>query len=237
MITFNNLSVGFNHKTVLSGLTGELRKGDLIALMGINGVGKSCFLKTITGLNPLIKGELALDESPYSTYSELDLAKKISVVLTDRVQVDYLRVFELIMLGRSPYTNFWGEVSPEDMRAVNDIIKMLNIESITERFFSDLSDGQKQRALLARALVQSPDYLFLDEPTTYLDIPSKIELMKILRSVSQDKCVGVLFSTHDLSLVENVVDQIWLVDSEGVLHKKSPEEMNRSGLLAKNFNL
>ncbi|AUN96799.1 ABC transporter ATP-binding protein [Bacteriovorax stolpii] len=237
MITFNKLSVGFNHKTVLAELTGELRKGDLIALMGINGVGKSCFLKTITGLNPLIKGELSLDEKPYSTYSELDLAKKISVVLTDRVQVDYLRVSELIMLGRSPYTNFWGEVAAEDKTAVNDIIKMLNIESITESFFSDLSDGQKQRALLARALVQSPDYLFLDEPTTYLDIPSKIELMKILRSVSQDKCVGVLFSTHDLSLVENVVDQIWLIDSQGVLHKKSPEEMNRSGLLAKNFNL
>ena len=237
MIEFRNLSVGFSDKSVLSHLNGELRKGDLIALMGINGAGKSCFLKTITGLNPKIEGELKLDELSYKEYSEVEMAKKISVVLTDKVQVDFLRVYELVSLGRSPYTNFWGEILPEDQEAVNETIKMLNLESIKERFFSDLSDGQKQRVLLARALVQSPDYLFLDEPTTYLDIPSKIELMKILRSISTDKCIGVLFSTHDLSLVEGVVDQIWLIDSEGVLHKKGPEEMKHSGLLVKNFNL
>ncbi len=237
MIVFKDLAVGFNHKSVLSGLHGEVKKGDLIALMGINGVGKSCFLKTITGLNPLIKGELSLNGKVYSSYSERELAQKISVVLTEKVQVDYLSVIELITLGRSPYTNFWGEVAAEDQKAINDIIQMLNLSSIKEKFFTDLSDGQKQRALLARALVQSPDYLFLDEPTTYLDIPSKIDLMKILKFVSSEKQVGILFSTHDLSLIENVVDQIWLVDKEGALHKKSPEEMNRSGLLAKNFNL
>lgn len=237
MIQFNNLTVGFNHKKILSHLQGEVRKGDLIALMGINGAGKSCFLKTITGLNPMISGELFLDEKAYSEYSEIEIAKKISVVLTDKVQVDYLGVRELVTLGRSPHTNFWGEISLEDHKAIDEVMVMLNLEKIQDRFFSDLSDGQKQRVLLARALVQSPDYLFLDEPTTYLDIPSKIELMKILRAVSTERCVGVFFSTHDLNLVEKVVDQIWLIDSEGVLHKKSPEEMNRSGLLVKNFNL
>ena len=237
MIEFKNLSVGFNQKAILKNLSGEIREGQLIALMGINGVGKSCFLKTITKLNPAIDGQLKIDGKSFDLYTNLDISKIISVVLTDKIQADFLNVRELISLGRSPHTNFWGEFSKEDNQKINVIIQSLNIQSLENKYFSDLSDGQKQKVLLGRALVQGPRFLFLDEPTTYLDIPSKVELMKVLRVISRDQKVGVFFSTHDLSLVENIVDQIWLFDSEGLLHKKSPEDMKASGLLEKNFNI
>lgn len=237
MIEFKNLSVGFHHQTVLSNLNGEIAEGKLIALMGINGVGKSCFLKTMTTINPPLSGEFKIDNVDIKDISSLEMAKIMAVVLTDKIQADFLRVEELIRLGRSPHTNFWGGLSENDNQTLDDVIKLLKIESIYDRYFSDLSDGQKQKVLLARALVQGPRYLFLDEPTTYLDIPSKIELMKILKIVSHEKKMGVFFSTHDLNLVEDTVDEIWLIDSEGVLHKKSPVDMHLSGLLQKNFNI
>ena len=237
MIEFKNLTVGFNHASVLSYLNGTIEEGKLIALMGINGVGKSCFLKTMTMVNPPLSGDFTIDKKNVSEFSQQDIAKIMAVVLTDKVDADFLRVEELIRLGRSPHTNFWGNLSQNDIKAIDDIVRLLNINSISERYYRDLSDGQKQKVLLARALVQSPRFLFLDEPTTYLDIPSKIELMKILKIVAHEKKVGVFFSTHDLNLVENTVDEIWLIDNDGVLHKKGPVEMHLSGLLQKNFNL
>jgi len=237
MIEFKNLSVGFNNKTILSNLNGEIEEGKLIALMGINGVGKSCFLKTMTTINPPISGEFKIDGKDISDFSNLEMAKIMAVVLTDKIQADFLKVEELIRLGRSPHTNFWGGLSENDNQTLDDVVKLLKIESIYDRYFSDLSDGQKQKVLLARALVQGPRYLFLDEPTTYLDIPSKIELMKILKIISHEKKMGVFFSTHDLNLIEDTVDEIWLIDDEGVLHKKGPVDMHLSGLLQKNFNI
>ncbi len=237
MIEFKNLSVGFNNKVVLSNLEGQIPEGKLIALMGINGVGKSCFLKTMTTINPPISGEFKIDGKNISEFSNLEMARIMAVVLTDKIQADFLKVEELIRLGRSPHTNFWGGLSENDNQTLDDVVKLLKIESIYDRYFSDLSDGQKQKVLLARALVQGPRYLFLDEPTTYLDIPSKIELMKILKIISHEKKMGVFFSTHDLNLVEDAVDEIWLIDAEGVLHKKGPVDMHLSGLLQKNFNI
>lgn len=237
MIEFKNLSIGFPQHKILSNLEGVIQRGQLIALMGINGAGKSCLLKTLTQLNPVISGELTLDGKRLEDFSAAEAAQKISVVLTDKIQVDYLRVKELVILGRSPYTNAWGALDTGDNNKIREVFELLNLASLKERFFSDLSDGQKQKVLLARALVQEPEYLFLDEPTTYLDIPSKIELMKVLRQLSKEKNIGIFFSTHDLSLVEKTVDQLWLIDNSGVLHKKSPEEMNRSGLLDLNFHL
>lgn len=237
MIEFQKLGIGFDRKIIARSLDGIIEGGQLIALMGVNGIGKSCLLKTLTSINPPIEGKLMINGEDYSHYSSLEMSKLMAVVLTDKVQVDFLQVEELLKLGRSPHTNFWGKILKEDEIFIDEVINLLRLESIRNRYFSDLSDGQKQKALLARALVQGPSFLFLDEPTTYLDIPSKIELMKILKMITKDKGIGVLFSTHDLNLVEKTVDEIWLLDAEGVLHKKSPEEMHRSGLLKKNFNI
>lgn len=241
MIKFNNLSigykVGYTDKAILKGLSGTINRGDLIALMGINGVGKSSLLRTLSGLTNPLSGQISLDEKDYSEHSPLDLAQSVAVVLTDKVHIDYLRVDELIELGRSTHSNYWGKLRDEDMIIYNEISALLKIDSIKDKFFSDLSDGQKQKVLLARALAQSPKYLFLDEPTTYLDIPSKLELMDLLKKLRRDKNIAVFFSTHDWTLVENSVDKVWLIDAEGLLHIESPESLKSSGLLKKNFNI
>ena len=237
MIEIKNLSVGFKDKTILKNLKGIINEGDLIALMGINGVGKSTLLRTLTGLTMPLAGEIHLDKKNYSTLSPLELAQSIAVVLTEKVQMDYLQVSELVELGRSPHSNSWGKLSDADSKIIREITDLLNISSIQNKFFSDLSDGQKQKVLLARALAQSPRYLFLDEPTTYLDIPSKIELMSLFKDLSKNKNIAVFFSTHDWNLVENVVDKIWLIDAEGKLHSEGPESLKSSGLLKKNFNI
>lgn len=237
MIEFKNLSVGFSNEVILKELAGQIEEGHLIALMGINGAGKSCLLKTLASLNSSIAGEIFLDGKSYRDISGLEVSKKIAVVLTEKIQSDFLKVNELISLGRSPYTDFWGNLSAGDKESIERTIELLKIQNIQNKFYSDLSDGQKQKVLLARAIVQSPRFLFLDEPTTYLDIPSKIELMKLLKTLSKDQKMGVFFSTHDLNLIDEVVNQIWLIDSQGMLHKKSPEEMRSSGLLKTNFNV
>jgi iron complex transport system ATP-binding protein len=151
--------------------------------------------------------------------------------------VDYLKISELLALGRSPHTNSWGHLSESDHKVIQEIGDILKLNNLTNCFYSELSDGQKQKALLARALIQKPRFLFLDEPTTYLDIPTKIELMKSLKMLSRDKKIGIVFSTHDLNLVEDIVDSIWLIDTDGILHQKSPDQMKESGLLYKNFNI
>lgn len=237
MIAFDRLSIGFHNKEILKNLSGQIKPGELIALMGVNGAGKSCLLKTLTQLNPPLGGELTIEGKNIEDLKALEVAKMISVVLTEKIHADFLTVSELLILGRSPHTNFWGSLKEDDEKKITEALELLKITHLKDKFFTDLSDGQKQKVLLARALIQEPKYLFLDEPTTYLDIPSKIELMKMLRNLSLEKGIGVFFSTHDLNFIEKEVDFIWLIDEAGILHKKSPEEMHQSGLLKKNFNL
>ncbi len=237
LLNFQNLAVGFGVKPILKDLNGSLSAGQLIALMGINGVGKSCFLKTLVGLNPLISGEVFYEEKSINEYSPRELSLKVAIVLTEKFESDYMRVHELVSLGRSPHTNYWGELSPGDQKVIHEAFELLNILDLKDHFFEDLSDGQKQKVLLARALAQEPQLLILDEPTTYLDIPSKVELMEVLRKIAKEKKMAILLSTHDLNLIENIVDVIWLIEKEGSLVAKSPEDMKASGLLKSNFRI
>ena len=208
LMEFKKLKVGFGGCQILSELNGFINQGELIALMGINGVGKSCLLKTLSGLHPLMSGEIYFQDKKLSSIESSDRSRSLSVVLTEKPMVDYLRVFELIALGRSPHTNFWGELSKLDEEIISKVLVLLNIVELKNRFFDGLSDGQKQKVLLARALAQEPKLLILDEPTTYLDIPSKVELMNLLLKISREKNMAVIFSTHDLNLIENIVLQI-----------------------------
>ncbi len=237
MIEFNNLSVGFSSKPILEKLNGKIVPGQLIALMGINGKGKSCLIKTLSGLINKISGELMLNQRDLKSYSESERAKLLSIVLTDKIEIDFLIVEELISLGRSPYNGFFQQRSEKDNQIINSLSKTLGIDSLRVLNFSQLSDGQKQKVLTARALIQGPQFLFLDEPTTYLDIPSKIELMKTLRLMSETSRLGIVFSTHDLELVKQTVDLIWLIADDGTLYQMSPKEMESSGLFKKTFNL
>jgi iron complex transport system ATP-binding protein len=232
MIEFKNLTIGFDKKPLLKNLHASLARGEVIALMGKNGVGKSCLLKTLASLNSPIQGSLTLDDKDLYSLTASELAKTLSIVLTERPDVDFLTVEELLNLGRAPFQ----KDKSHDEKIIAEVTSTLEIESLKTRYFSDLSDGQKQKVLVARALIQEPQYLFLDEPTTFLDIPTKLELIKIFKKVASSKKTAILFSTHDWEFVKEV-DKIWLIDTDGFLHCEKPEALITSGLLKKNFNL
>lgn len=234
ILTLENLSIGFKH-TVCRDINGTVYAGTLTALMGVNGAGKSCLLKTLGNLILKQSGAIKLHDKDVSHYSVLDFAKYVSLVLTEKFEVDFLRVDELIYLGRSPYTNWLGEISNKDQQIVHETMKQIGILDLGKRFFSELSDGQKQKVLIARALAQKPELLILDEPTTYLDIPSKIELIKLLKRIALENDVAIILSTHDLELVESKVDQIWLMGEDGSFYEGSPAYFHSTGLFQKHF--
>lgn len=234
LLQIEDLAIGFK-ETSFKDIKGEVFPGTITALMGINGVGKSCLLKTLGHLIPALRGSIQLAGKDLSQYSALEFAKIVSLVLTEKFQVDFLRVDELVSLGRSPYTNWWGSLDASDEKITSQVMKQVGIFDLKDKFFSELSDGQKQKALIARALAQNPQLLILDEPTTYLDIPSKIELLKLLRKIANENKVAIIMSTHDLELVKSHVDQVWLMGSDGQFKTGSPETIESAGLFQKNF--
>jgi iron complex transport system ATP-binding protein len=234
ILELENLGVGFS-KIIFKDITAKLNSGSLTALMGVNGAGKSCLLKTIGNLITAKVGTIKILGKDLSEYTALDYSKVASLVLTEKFQVDFLQVSELIYLGRSPFTNWRGEIKNTDREIVNQIMDQVGIRDLEECYFSELSDGQKQKVLIARALAQEPKLLILDEPTTYLDIPSKIELIKLLKKIAKENDVTVLMSTHDLELIEPNADQIWLMGSDGSFSEGSPAYFRSSGLFEKHF--
>ncbi|MBC7539303.1 MAG: ABC transporter ATP-binding protein [Bacteriovorax sp.] len=234
ILEIENLTIGFK-QAIFEKISAEVYAGTITALMGVNGAGKSCLLKTIANLIPALEGLIRLHGKDHRTYSSIDFAKVVSIVLTEKLQVDFLRVDELIYLGRSPYTNWMGEIEDTDREVVNRVMDQIGLCELASSFFSELSDGQKQKVLIARALAQKPKLLILDEPTTYLDIPSKIELIKLLKKISTENKVAILMSTHDLELIESNVDQIWLMGKDGSFNEGSPAHFRSTGLFEKHF--
>lgn len=234
ILQIENLSIGFK-ESLFANISAQVKLGTITALMGINGAGKSCLLKTIARLIEPKSGAIKINGKNIQGYSALELAQIISLVLTEKFHVDFLRVDELIALGRSPYTGWNGELSLEDQKIVSKVIKQIGLEKIKESFFSELSDGQKQKVLIARALAQHPKLLILDEPTTYLDIPSKIDLIKLLKKIAVENNVAIIMSTHDLELINTQADQIWLMGQDGSFTTGSPAELSSAGLFKKHF--
>lgn len=234
ILELKNLSIGFKNP-VFKNINATIESGRLIALMGINGAGKSCLLRTIANLQNKLEGEIELNKKSIETILPADLAKVIGVVLTEKLQIEYLTAGELVAFGRTPYTDRNGSLKSEDRKVIERAMSQTGVERLKDHFFSDLSDGQKQKVLIARALAQEPELLILDEPTTYLDIPSKIELIKLLKTLTRQNNLSVLMSTHDLDLIQKEADKIWLMGIDGSFSEGSPEELTSSGLIAKNF--
>ena len=234
VLEINDLSIGFK-KVIFEKINANIEEGSITALMGINGAGKSCLLKTIAHLVSSLHGSIKINGLDQKEFSAIDFAKTVSLVLTEKIQVDFFRVDELISLGRSPYTNWLGVLKKTDLEIVDQVMEQLGIFSLKNHFFSELSDGQKQKVLIARALAQKPKLLLLDEPTTYLDIPSKVELMKLLKKISIENNVAIILSTHDLDLIESQADQIWLMGKDGSFNSESPAFFRSTGLFEKHF--
>lgn len=221
---------------VAAGLDAVARRGELTALVGPNGAGKSTLLRTLCGLQPALRGTVLIDGDDVASVRPADLATRISVVLTERIDPGLLTVRELVALGRTPHLPASARLSPEDKAAVDWALDAVGATELESRQFSELSDGQRQRTLTARALAQDPSLLVLDEPTSFLDVPSRVELVDVLRRLAVEQNLAVIMSTHELELALRVSDRMWLLDADRTLTCDSPAALAESGRIGAAFD-
>ncbi|MFH7013207.1 ABC transporter ATP-binding protein [Flavobacterium sp. FlaQc-52] len=207
-----NLSIGYRNKnakvTIAENLNLNLVSGKLISLIGANGIGKSTLLRTITGIQRPLSGKVLLSDKDITTFKPLELAQNLSVVLTEKLPPSNLSVFELVALGRQPYTNWIGTLTPEDVTKVNEALELTQITHLSRKKHFEISDGQLQKVLIARALAQDTPLIILDEPTTHLDLLHKVSLFKLLKKLTQETQKCILFSTHDIDLAIQLSDEM-----------------------------
>lgn len=215
------ISIGYTHKKesniVASTIDLTLEKGKLIALVGANGIGKSTLLRTITGIQKAVSGTVLLNGKNIHEMNALALAKNLSVVLTEKLPPSNLSVFELVALGRQPYTNWIGTLTDEDIEKVNQALVLTQIEHLASKRHYEISDGQLQKVLVARALAQDTPLIILDEPTTHLDLLHKVALFKLLKKLTQETQKCILFSTHDIDMAIQLSDEMIIMTPETVV--------------------
>lgn len=238
-IILKDLSIGYRGRrslrTVAEGINAHISSGELTCLLGSNGIGKSTLLRTLSAFQPKISGEIILQDREIETYTEKELARLVSVVLTEKPDVRNMSVRDLVALGRSPYTGFWGRLLPEDEAKVDEAIDLVRIPHIAERMVHTLSDGERQKAMIAKALAQNTPIIYLDEPTAFLDFPSKVEMMQLLHRLSRETHKTIFLSTHDLELALQIADKIWLMDEYSQIHVGTPEDLSLNGALSHFF--
>ena len=228
IISLSQLSVGYTlSHPVISDINLELRSGQLACLIGENGIGKSTLLKTLTGFLPKLKGSLLLCNRDIESFSQRELARQVSIVLTQKPDVQNLTIEEIIGLGRSPYTGFFGRLRAEDRLVVEDAIAAMGIEKLKGRMIQTLSDGERQKVMIAKALAQETSVILLDEPTAFLDFPSKAETFQTLRRMAHERDKLILLSTHDLELAVRFADNLLEV-REGRLKEVSAADVKAS---------
>ena len=235
MITLENLTIGYSqhgqNKTVAAGLTATLNASELTCLIGANGVGKSTLLRTLAAFQPKLGGSIRIDGRELSDFSVKELSRTIGVVLTQRPDVINMNVNELVGLGRSPYTGFWGKLDKDDQTIVDESIALVGITQLADRRVQTLSDGERQKVMIAKALAQQTPVIYLDEPTAFLDFPSKVEMMQLLRRLSRETQKTIFLSTHDLEMALQTADRLWLMDKESGLTVGTPRELADGGQL------
>ena len=237
-IILSDLSIGYRQKhgmkTVASDLNASIMQGELTCLLGPNGVGKSTLLRTLSAFQPQIKGDILIgtDQQSLSRLTDRQLSKLIGVVLTEKPDVQNMTVRELVGLGRSPYTGFWGSLSVEDYQVVDESIRQVGIEVLSSRMVDTLSDGERQKVMIAKALAQQTPIIYLDEPTAFLDFPSKVEVMQLLRKLAREMQKTIFMSTHDLELALQLADTIWLME-RGALNVGTPRQLADDGILSR----
>ena len=228
VISLSQLSVGYTlSHPVISDINLELRSGQLACLIGENGIGKSTLLKTLTGFLPKLKGSLLLGNRDIESFSQRELARQVSIVLTQKPDVQNLTIEEIIGLGRSPYTGFFGRLREEDRKVVDDAIATMGIEKLRGRMIQTLSDGERQKVMIAKALAQETSIILLDEPTAFLDFPSKAETFQSLQRMAHERDKLILLSTHDLELAVRFADSLLEV-KKGTLQAVSATEVKAS---------
>ena len=221
ILTTSNLCVGYSskkeNKTIASNINLTLKKGELIALIGANGIGKSTLLRTLIGIQPPLSGNIILNGKNITNYDSISFAQNLSIVLTEKLPPSNLTVFEIIALGRQPYTNWLGNLSDIDIFKINEAMKLTQISSLAEKKHYEISDGQLQNVLVARALAQDTPLIILDEPTTHLDLLHKVSLFKLLKKLAKETNKCILFSTHDIDMAIQISDEMIIMTDESVV--------------------
>ena len=230
-IRLENLVIGYETKTVAEDINASLYSGELTCLIGPNGAGKSTLMRTICAFQKKLGGSIFIEGKELSDYPDKELARKIGVVLTHRPQIQNMSVEELVALGRSPYTGFFGRLSEKDKKVVAESIDMIGITSLKDRMIQNLSDGERQKVMIAKAIAQQTPLICLDEPTAFLDFPSKIETMQLLKKLCREQGKTIFLSTHDLELTLQIADRIFLMQG-GTITSGTPQEVAQSGALS-----
>lgn len=228
-----NLQIGYLHKqrktVVASDVNLSINEGELVAVIGINGAGKSTLLKTLTKEQNPLEGTILLHKTPLENYSNKSLSEAISVVLTNQVFSKNLSVFELVALGRQPYTNWLGTLSPEDRIVIDKALSQVGLTELSHKKCDELSDGQLQKVLIARALAQDTSLIFMDEPTTHLDLYHKTYVLQLLKKLTIATQKAIVFASHEINLALQLCDKIILVNNATIV-QGSPEELIKKGV-------
>ena len=218
ILTTHNLTIGYTtkkeHKLIAENINLQLKSSSLVALVGANGIGKSTLLRTLTGIQKPLQGQVYLNEEDILVYKRNELAQNLSVVLTEKLPPSNLSVFELVALGRQPYTNWLGTLTDEDLEKITRAMQLTQITHLSEKKHFEISDGQLQKVLIARALAQNTPLIVLDEPTTHLDLVHKVSLFKLLKQLSHETNKCILFSTHDVDLAIQLSDEMIIMTPE-----------------------
>ena len=253
-VVLQHLTIGYVSKSirkvVANGINGAIRSGELTCLLGRNGVGKSTLLRTLAAFQPALEGDILIAEASQipaelsvcsdvpqnagfkalASFSDKELSHTIGIVLTEKPDVHNMSVEDMVGMGRSPYTGFWGTLSKEDKAIVQKAIRQTGIESLHHRMVRTLSDGERQKVMIAKALAQQTPIIYLDEPTAFLDFPSKVETMQLLHRLAAEEQKTIFLSTHDVELALQLSDCIWLMEPDG-LYIGTPHELAIQGML------
>lgn len=228
------LSIGYSSKKGKNGIASDiyldLKSGTLTALIGANGIGKSTLLRTLTGIQKALSGNVVLNGKSIESYSPIQLAQQLSIVLTESLPPSNLTVFELVALGRQPYTNWIGKLTTEDLEKIQEAMSLTQITHLAQKKHYEISDGQLQKVLVARALAQNTPLIILDEPTTHLDLLHKVSLLKLLKKLASETKKCILFSTHDLDLALQLSDEMIVMNSKQTV-QDTPPNLIHNGIL------
>lgn len=234
MIELKELTLGYGQRTLLEMVNARMTGGQLIALLGRNGAGKSTLLRAMMGLEKPQSGEIILQGKKITSLKPEKLARSISFVTTDKVRIANLRCKDVVSMGRAPYTNWIGQLRPEDEMRVDTAIQLVGMSAYAEKTMDKMSDGECQRIMIARALAQDTPVILLDEPTAFLDLPNRYELCLLLKRLAQEEDKCILFSTHDLDIALSLCDSIMLIDNPHMYTLPTPE-MIASGHIERLF--
>lgn len=240
LLAAENLSIGYSsgrkRTMIATDLSLKINEGEVICLIGQNGVGKSTLLRTLAGAQPPLAGLIYIGDKELKSFSKRDLAKKLSLVLTERVEPEGFTVEDIVALGRFPHTNWRGCLDAGDKKVLKDSLSAVGGEYLAKRPFSNLSDGERQKVMIARALAQQTQLMLLDEPTAFLDLLRRVEILKILSEIVSVQKKGILMAIHDISLALEFASRIWILGEGGRMIQGSPEDLVISGEIERAFS-